>query len=207
MKLLTGLTVAMMALGSALWGQTPTFDSLREAAPGIALGLAQVQGSNAPVIRADGPLAKGASAQVDIDARWHIGSITKSMTATLVMRQVDRGTLDIHAPIGGYLQGFDDIHADMQEITLYQLMSHTSGLRANPSFKHLSQMRGIESVAGRRSVLADFWSSSPKSEPGAHLYSNLGYMLIGVVLEEVSGQSWEDLILYSQADAKERSCF
>lgn len=200
MKIFVSITVAMMAFGSALWGQALTFDSLRKAAPGIALGLAEVQGDGAPVIRTEGPLARGASQQVANDARWHIGSITKSMTATLVMQQVDRGTLDIHAPIGGYLQNFDDIHADMQKLTLYQLMSHTSGLRANPSIKHLSQLRSLEAFAGRRQVLADFWSDPPKSAPGTHLYSNLGYMLIGVVLEEVTGLPWEELVKKELAD-------
>jgi len=188
------LTATFMSFGTMLWGQTPTFESLRQSAPNMALGLAYVQGNKDPVIHAEGPLAKDSDQHVGIDARWHIGSITKSITSTLVMQQVDQGTLDIHAPIGEYLHRFDNIHADMQKLTLYQLMSHTSGLRPNPAIKHFAQLRHLDPVEGRHRVLADFWNSPPKSEPGNHVYSNLGYMLIGVILEEVTGRSWETLV-------------
>lgn len=193
--LLIGSILLFSAFGSSLWGQTPTFESLRQQAPGIALGLGTLHGTNEPNILTDGPLWKGHDRQVETNARWHVGSITKSMTSTLVMRQADLGTVDIDAPIGTYLTRFDGIHTDWQALTLRQLMSHTSGLRPNPSIKHLSQLRTLDPVEGRHRVLSEFWSDPPKSALGSFEYSNLGYMLIGVVLEEITGLSWESLLI------------
>lgn len=87
------------------------FRALRDAQPEIAIGAGLSTGDKAPEILCEGPLWRGACAQVAQDARWHIGSITKSITATLVLQQVDRGKLDLDRPIGTYLRGFDGIEA------------------------------------------------------------------------------------------------
>lgn len=184
-----------MKFASSLSPQTPSFESLRSDAPNIALGLAYAEGGQDPVIMAEGPRYRGSKDEVHTDVRWHIGSITKSMTATLVMQQVDKGTLDLDAPIGAWLTNFDGVQRDWQAITLRQLLSHTAGVHPNPKLRHLSRLRALPPVEGRHRVLSDFWTKPPKTAPGPFLYSNLGYMLTGVVLEQVTGQPWETLMV------------
>lgn len=170
------------------------FRSLREAKPEIAIGVGISTGENAPEILCEGPLWRGASEQVEQGAHWHIGSITKSLTSTLVLQQVDQGKLDLDQPIGNYLKGFDDIDERWLAITLAQILSHTSGIAPNPPLWQFFKWRGLDAVMGRRQVLADAWKKPPKYQSGKHRYSNLGYMLIGTILEEVLGLQWEAIV-------------
>lgn len=190
--LINGLISSILALGTAAYGQT--IDDLHSAAPDVAFGLAYSIGSEPPVIQTLGPLWRGATEQVTPDARWHIGSITKPLTSTLVMQQVDRGVLDLDAPVGTYLKRFDEMHPNWQSLTLRQLLSHTSGLPANPPDNYFFATPELGSAQERLTILSDLWATSPDDEPGEHLYSNLGYMFAGLVLEEITGNQWENLI-------------
>ena len=71
--------------------------------PDFALGVAVARGNAAPTVLTDGPLWAGATDHVTGNSVWHIGSITKSLTATLVLQLVDSGALTLDAPIGAYL--------------------------------------------------------------------------------------------------------
>lgn len=168
---------------------------LREAKPNVAMGVGLSRGENPPEIFCEGPLWSGAEEQVGQDASWHIGSITKSMTSTLVMQQVDRGNLDLARPIGEYLTNVDEVHHGWRAITLLQLLSHTGGLAANPPFGQFRKWRDLDSAIGRRRVLEEAWRKPPKFRTGTHRYSNLGYMLAGLVLEDVLKMPWEDIVL------------
>lgn len=170
-----------------------TFRALREAKPQIAIGVGISTGEKAPEILCEGPLWRGASEQVEQDARWHIGSITKSITSTLVLQQADQDKLDLDQPIGGYLKNFDDIDEGWLGITLAQILCHESGITPNPPLWQFFKWRGLDTVQGRRQVLADAWKKPPKFQSGKHRYSNLGYMLIGTILEEVLGLPWETI--------------
>jgi len=170
------------------------FRSLREATPEIAIGVGISTGETAPEILCEGPLWRGASEQVEQGARWHIGSITKSLTSTLVLQQVDQGKLDLDQPIGKYLEDFDDIDEGWRATTLAQILSHTSGIAPNPPIWQFLKWRGGDAVVGRRQVLADAWKKPPKSQIGKHRYSNLGYMFVGMILEEVLGLPWEAIV-------------
>lgn len=171
-----------------------TFRSLRTANPDVAIGLGYSKGEHAPMVLSEGPLWRGSSEQVGAGARWHIGSITKTMTATAVLQLVDQGKLDLDQPIGDVIDARDDMHADWRVITLAQLLSHTSGLAPNPPVWQFFRWRDLGAATGRRKVLARAWAKPPKYKPGKHRYSNLGYMLIGVVLEDVLGMPWEDIM-------------
>lgn len=167
---------------------------LRNATPELAIGLGVATGDGAPQILCEGPLWRGASQQVGEDARWHIGSITKSLTATLVMQQVDGGRLDLDRPIGDYLAHIEDMDAGWRAVTLAQLLSHTAGMASNPPFWLFIKWDELGFVQGRQQVLHSLWDRAPKSPAGGHLYSNLGYMLIGYLLEDLLGQPWEEIV-------------
>lgn len=164
--------------------------------PRFAIGAAYALNDNDPVVMTAGPTEKNGSVMVANDARWHLGSISKSFTSTLVMRLVEQGLLDLDAPIANYLPAYrDTMHPDWQAATLRQLLSHTSGLPRSAALPVILRTWDDPPYAGRRAALAETWDKPLKGEVGEFRYSNLGYVLVGIVTEEVTQSSWEDLIL------------
>lgn len=172
------------------------FKTAAQAQPQFALGVSYAIGSAEPVVFTSGPTRKGGSTAVAPDAPWHIGSVSKSFTSTLVMRFVERGLLDLDAPISEYLSAYQaQMHDDWKSCTLRQLLSHTSGLAANPPKALTRKTCMADSEIGRRTVLAAVWGHPKAAQAGQFLYSNLGYMLAGFVCEVAAQSSWEHLIL------------
>ncbi len=175
------------------------FESLsRQAAseaPRYALGVGYAKNGGQPVTMTFGPVHKDTSRPVAADAQWHIGSITKSFTAALIMRLVDRKILSLDEPIEAYLPADrGHMHTHWRVLTLRQLLSHTSGLPANAPMADFSRRSNKNLHSLRRNVLAPLWNSPLPNPSDAYLYSNLGYVLAGFITEEVSGRSWEELV-------------
>lgn len=167
----------------------------------FAHGLAYAGIDQRPSVLVAGPSKKGGDLFVNNDARWHIGSISKSFTASLIMRFVERGALDLDAPIGGYLGRYSArMHSQWRAITLRQLLSHTAGLPANAPARVMLTSASYEPVEGRRTVLSGMWQKPLPGQVGRHEYSNVGYVLAGVVAEEITGTPWEELIKSEIAD-------
>ena len=77
-------------------------------------------------------------------------------------------------------------------MTLLQLLSHHAGLPANVN---LSKYPGDDARALRSRVVRDELARKPQSKPGTKfLYSNVGYMIAGAVVEKITGESWESAI-------------
>lgn len=145
---------------------------------------------------ADGKRKIDSSVPVRLGDRWHIGSITKSMTATMIARLVESGKMQWTDTLGTY---FPDatIHEDWKPVTLRQLLTHTSG--APSSFKaEVKRKRpalGAESTRERRKVVLDVIAEKPASPPGEkHAYSNVGYTIAGAMAEQAAGLGWEELM-------------
>lgn len=113
-----------------------------------------------------------------------VASVSKSFTAFALLQLVDRGEVDLDTPVVEYLPDFtvdDDRGAD---ITVRQLLSHTSGL-PNPTFV---QPANTSAEAAARAA-----SHPLVSEPGsAYLYSNLNYWVAAWLIEEVSGVTLDE---------------
>lgn len=177
------------------------FDRLAQADTRFAFGAAYAIGDAEPIVKTAGPTENGGAIMVADDARWHIGSISKTFTATLVMRLVDRGTLDLDVPIADYLPAYREaMHADWKASTLKALLSHTSGLPANATRSITRRTYADSPYDGRRHVLSAMWGEPLENEVGTFTYSNLGYVLAGVVIEELTGATWEELILSEIAE-------
>lgn len=117
--------------------------------------------------------------------RSQIGSITKTFTATLVMQLVEEGKLSLDQAIGDLGMGFS--HG---RITLRQLLGHTSGVPAYDASSGLLEDGTTPSDVVR-------WASSRPLEfkPGSRVkYSTTGFVLIGVLLERITGERFEDLV-------------
>ena len=131
--------------------------------------------------------------------KWHIGSITKSITATVIARLVERDELSWNTTIGDVLGDSMQISDSWQGITLEQLLTHTSGAsnRLRPSLSSLfrSFEEGAELVETRNTVVEKFMVKEPVAPPGSQfLYSNGGFVIAGVMAEKLTGLSWEDLV-------------
>ncbi|GAB6936680.1 serine hydrolase domain-containing protein [Isoptericola variabilis] len=115
---------------------------------------------------------------------FRIGSITKPMTAVAVLRLVVAGRLGLNDPVGRHLAD-----APAPDATVAQLLTHTAGLPAEPPgpwWERHGAGSWDELVA---SGVEPLW------EPGErHHYSNVGYAVLGRLLEEAHGRSWDAVL-------------
>ncbi|HSL01428.1 MAG TPA: serine hydrolase domain-containing protein [Rubrobacteraceae bacterium] len=121
-------------------------------------------------------------------------SMTKIVTATAVMRLAESGNLDLDAPADEYFRGFKVV-SQPTPVTVRHLLSHTSGL-ANPL--PIRWVRPADSLASDHSTFVSRLlakNRNLKYVPGERArYSNLGYLVLGEVISEVTGLSYEDYV-------------
>lgn len=123
-----------------------------------------------------------------------LGSVTKVFTATAVMRLVDQGKIALDDRVSTWLPWYRRDTAD--RITVRHLLTHTSGL---PDYMHLpgTGREGFRQQAGEQIIdvvsFAQQWCSADLQwEPGAQWgYSNSGYVLLGAIVEQVTGLAFE----------------
>ncbi|MBC8115225.1 MAG: beta-lactamase family protein [Candidatus Saccharimonas sp.] len=163
-----------------------------------ALAVAVLEGDRLTKLGATGIRARGHEEKVTTGDLWHLGSCTKAMTATLCARLVEKGSLRWDLTLGeAFAKNVERIHADLRGVTLEQLLSHRAGLAANPPPSVLRKMlAGGESRAARELLLSDgILEKAPDHKPGTKfLYSNLGFMLAGLMAERATDKDWEVLM-------------
>jgi CubicO group peptidase (beta-lactamase class C family) len=114
------------------------------------------------------------SAPVALDSTFGVASVSKVVTATAVLKLVETGRVGIHQPVQKYLPEFKG--PDCEKIIVRHLLTHTSGL---PYRSESSPLR-----AGQLGL---------EREPGSLVaYSNAGYDLLGILVENISGMSFSD---------------
>lgn len=128
----------------------------------------------------------------DPATKHRLGSITKQFTAMLIMQLVEQGKLKLDVPISTYLPEYPRKNGDA--ITIHQLLTHSSGTPNMTSFpgffKNVS--RNSYSPVQLVSLFAD---STLQFEPGKKFaYSNSGYVLLGYIIEKVTGKSYEQAL-------------
>jgi CubicO group peptidase (beta-lactamase class C family) len=158
-----------------------------------AMAAAIVTGDGLKYAGVVGVRKRGTEIPVAVDDLWHLGSDTKAMTSTLIARLVERGQLKWDTALA---EVFPDLapqmNPDFQKVTLLQLLSHRAGLPANLS---LAAYGGNDVQALRLRAVREELAKPPQSRPGAKfLYSNLGYIIAGAVVEKITGKSWENAI-------------
>ena len=123
------------------------------------------------------------------DTRHLIASVTKQFTAALVMQLVESGDLALDAPVTRYLPSYPAAQGD--RVTVHHLLSHTGGV---PGYLGAP---GFDARAPTSpGALLDLFSGQPLVfEPGTeHRYSNSGYVLLGAIVEAVTGQGYADAL-------------
>ncbi len=125
-----------------------------------------------------------------------IGSITKLFTATAVMQQVEMGQIDLDHPVQEYVPDFSikSRFTEAQPVTVRQLMTHHSGLPCDNT-SHMWSKSIDEQPESFRAVLDFLRNQNLASPPGRiFAYSNQAVSLLGVVLEQASGEPYEEYI-------------
>ena len=122
--------------------------------------------------------------------KFRLGSITKQFTATCILLLEERGKLKIDDPVKKYMP---DAPAAWDKITIYHLLTHTSGI---PSFTGFPDYRATEAIATTPEQLAARFRDKPlEFQPGEKWnYSNSGYVLLGYLIEKISGQSYGEFV-------------
>ena len=126
------------------------------------------------------------------DTKHRLGSITKQFTAMLIMQLVAEGKLDLQAPISKYLPAYPKSNAD--KITTHQLLTHTSGTPNYTSFPTFFKEMSRDPYTPTEMVSL-FADSSLTFTPGEKFaYSNSGYIVLGAIIEAVTGKSYETVL-------------
>lgn len=158
-----------------------------------ALGLAIVN-RDAISVAVTGVRKLGAPTAATSTDLFHLGSLVKPMTATVIARLVEAGTLSWSLTLA---QAFPDLAAGMnasyRNVTLRQLLQHRGGM---PPFETLEDFAVLpvftgDAVAQRREFVEWLVDRSPATSPGNYLYSNAGYAVAAAIAEEVTGTSWD----------------
>jgi CubicO group peptidase (beta-lactamase class C family) len=126
------------------------------------------------------------------DTKFRLASLTKQFTAMLIMQLVEKGKLKLESKVTDYLPDYPKMAGD--KITIHHLLTHTSGI---PNFTNFPGYN--EKIARNRYKPADFikqFSELPlEFEPGSKFaYSNSGYFLLGVIIEKVTGKTYERVL-------------
>jgi D-alanyl-D-alanine carboxypeptidase len=210
---IAGLVVAVVAIAVAgLWLTNPRpprrpgivtgFEDLRRyvddwtrhgAAPSML--VAAVQEGRIVFWHGSGELSPLQPVPPDLDTIYHWWSMTKPFTATAVMRLAARGMVDIDVPAISYLPWLGDYGEELAGITVRELLAHSSGLPDNVpavfGWTHTADETERDQTEFLRSVFPDY--AALKYPPGSRQrYSNVGYMLLGAIIEAVTGESYLD---------------
>ncbi|MGD8331693.1 MAG: serine hydrolase domain-containing protein [Acidobacteriota bacterium] len=127
-----------------------------------------------------------ASVPVDTDTVFAIGSVTKAFTRAAVLKLAEQDGLALLDPISKHL---DDVPDDKRNVTIDELLTMRAGLQ------EYHDDTGDHQAMTRDEALRSILAQQLRFEPGTHeAYSNSGYTLLAAIIENVSGQDWDDYI-------------
>ncbi|MFG0256697.1 MAG: serine hydrolase domain-containing protein [Phycisphaerales bacterium JB043] len=205
----SGLAVgATLVVLGATWGvlaQDSLHDDLQslvdEARADIdvpALGAMRVDAEGQMMAAVSGVRVVGGDDQVTENDLWHIGSITKSFTGTLVARLIERGVVSWDDTVGELLgDHVPEMREEYAQVTFAHLLSHRSGMQANIPIARFGEF-GLhpEDIMEERLRWAEMALGQEPAGPmeETFVYSNNGYIVAGAMLEAATGRSWEELM-------------
>lgn len=123
------------------------------------------------------------------DHVFQLGSMTKQFTAVAILMLEEQGKLRVDQPVSAFIPDYPSGNA----ITLHHLLTHTSGI------KDFTKMKALGDIAQREmtpKMMVDFFKNEPIDfKPGEKFeYNNSGYVLLGYIVELVSGESYKDYV-------------
>lgn len=144
-----------------------------------------------------------------LKTKFNLGSMNKMFTAVAIMQLVESKQLKLTDPLSKHLDESWLAKVDLDKVQIQHLLSHTSGLGGyfNEEFENSSRAK-FRSITDYKSLIA---SDELGFEPGTSWrYSNTGYLLLGAVIEKVTGESYFDYIrkhVYQPAGMTNSDCF
>jgi CubicO group peptidase (beta-lactamase class C family) len=165
-------------------------------APPALAGM--VVGREGPLwVGARGLRRAGSSDAATADDLWHLGSNTKAMTAALYGRLVDQGRASWTATLSQVLPDVA-LHEAWRDTPLTAVMGHVAGLSDQTVMGRPWLMRARadpRSLPEQRLALVEaMLAVPPAGTPGSFAYGNANYILLGAVIEAITGQAWEDVL-------------
>jgi CubicO group peptidase (beta-lactamase class C family) len=154
--------------------------------PGVCIAL--VKEGRVALTAAYGFADSGAGKQMSTDSLLRVQSISKSVTAWGILKLEQEGRIDLDDPAGAYLKSWQLPQSSYREedITIRQLLSHTAGMPLGDIFNRFSPRDQVPSL--KESLRQE---AIPVLAPGtAFSYSNTGYNLLELLIEEVTGQDF-----------------
>jgi CubicO group peptidase (beta-lactamase class C family) len=144
----------------------------------------------------DGERKWASGVPLELDDRWHLGGISTSVTASTIARLIESGQLQWSTTVG---ECFPDapIHEDWKSVTFQELLTQTSGAPPNfsPDVNLQRPALGRECTLARRDAALDVLANKPDYPPGEkYAYSNVGPTIAAAMVEEKTGDTWEDLV-------------
>ena len=139
----------------------------------------------------------GKTDAVEVDDRFHWGSVTKSATGTIIGSLIEQGVLDWDTTIGEVFAEYEP-RAEYRDVTIEHLMGHVAGIdsftqmRPGMFSKHMAEPT---QMARRASFVRSVLQMDPVGTPGKTMqYSNAGITVAGHMAEKLTGKPWETLV-------------
>lgn len=119
--------------------------------------------------------------------QFRIGSITKTFTAVLVMQLIDEGVIDLATPVGAFVPGL----GEYSSATIGALLSHRSGMQAEPVGQWWERVEGVDITA---LVAANDGGDAVARPDQMFHYSNLAFGYLGAAIEAICGAGWSTVL-------------
>jgi CubicO group peptidase (beta-lactamase class C family) len=142
-----------------------------------------------------------------IDTKFNLGSMNKMFTGVAIAQLAEQGKLSFNDLVGKFLPDYPNKEV-AEKVTIHHLLTHTSGLSDywEPLFN--SNFTTVRTVQGYAEL---FWDDTLLFEPGERFqYSNAGPIVLGLIIEKISGQSYFDYVkehIYKPAGMINSDCY
>jgi CubicO group peptidase (beta-lactamase class C family) len=180
--LISGAAYAQAGDGLQDLERAATAELQETGTPGLALAV--IRDGRVVLAKGLGAASLETGQPVTPDTLFHVGSVTKTLTAAAVVTLTEQGKLQLDEPVGRWVDG---LAPGLAKLTLHQLLSNTAGL---------GDQHGGDGLHEEAALAAFVLSRTDRDlllPPGkVFSYSNLGYALAGLVLERVTGKPYAD---------------
>ena len=137
--------------------------------------------------KAAGIANKATNAVIDLNTKFNLGSMNKMFTSVAIAQLAQAGKLSFTDPVGKHIPDYPNKEV-AEKVTIHHLLTHTSGMGMYFNDKFMAQRDKLVTVAAHLPLFA---SDALLFPPGEKFqYSNSGYMLLGAIIEKVSGQDY-----------------
>ena len=167
-------------------------------------GVVVVAKNGKPIAsKAAGVANRATKEPITLETRFNLGSMNKMFTAVAIAQLAQDGRLNFHDKVGQHLPDYPNKEV-AENVTIHHLLTHTSGLASYWGDEFNQKRATLLTVADHLPLIA---KQSPSFTPGEKFqYSNTGFMLLGMIIEKISGLSYYDYVqrnVYDRAGMSE----